>query len=122
MAKILIVDDSRMSRRVLRSILEDADHTVIEAKDGLTAIEQYYLEHPDLVLLDLTLEDEYGLDVLARLREVAPDARVVIATADIQRQTKELAHEMGIHGYVTKPFQRASVLSAVDSALEERSS
>ncbi len=63
MAKILIVDDSSMSRRMLRNILEKAGHQVIEAKDGISGIEAYFLDHPDIVLLDLVMEGMYGLDV-----------------------------------------------------------
>jgi CheY-like chemotaxis protein len=60
MAKILIVDDSAMSRRILRRILETADHNVIEADDGMVAIEKYFLEKPDLVMLDLLMKGISG--------------------------------------------------------------
>ncbi|HEY9660412.1 MAG TPA: response regulator, partial [Allocoleopsis sp.] len=72
MAKILIVDDSNLSRRTLRSILEPQGHTIVEAKDGIAAIEQYFLEKPDLVLLDLVMPEIGGLEVLQKLREMDP--------------------------------------------------
>ncbi|HSE97204.1 MAG TPA: response regulator, partial [Blastocatellia bacterium] len=52
MAKILVVDDSGMSRRSLRRMLEGDGHQVIEAEDGISALENYFLEKPDLVMLD----------------------------------------------------------------------
>jgi CheY-like chemotaxis protein len=62
MAKVLIVDDSAMSRRLLRRILEAAGHDVAEAEDGMVAIEKYYLERPDIVLLDLIMKGMFGME------------------------------------------------------------
>ena len=55
MAKVLVVDDSGMSRRTLRRILEPAGHQVAEAEDGMAALERYFLDRPDVVLLDMTM-------------------------------------------------------------------
>lgn len=117
MATILIIDDSAMSRRILRSILETAGHTVLAAENGLAGLEQYVLNRPDLVLLDLLMHELSGLDVLAKLREIDPQARVVVATADIQHSTQDLVLEGGARGFVTKPFEAAAVLAAVRAAL-----
>jgi two-component system chemotaxis response regulator CheY len=102
--KILIVDDSALSRRTLRRILETADYEVAEADDGMTALEIYFLEKPRLVLLDLVMKGMYGLDVLVKLREMDPDARVVVASADIQSSTRKLVAEAGALGFINKPF------------------
>ena len=78
MAKILIVDDSAMSRRILRSILEGAGHNVIEADDGMLALEKYYLDKPDIVLLDLIMKGMLGMEVLRKIRmmdETGSDCR-----------------------------------------------
>ena len=65
--KILLVDDSAMARRSARQILESAGYAVAEAEDGLIALERYFLEKPDLVLLDLVMKGMNGLDVLSKL-------------------------------------------------------
>lgn len=117
MTTILVVDDSAMSRRMLRRILEPAGHTVLEAGDGLAALERYALDRPGLVLLDMTMRGMHGLDVLAQLRALDPDARVVVATADIQRSTRELVAQGGARGFVAKPFEAERVLEAVRLAL-----
>ncbi len=117
MARILLVDDSNLSRRMLRRILEPAGYQIVEAADGLSALERYCLERPDLVLLDLTMNGMHGLDVLEKLRELDKNALVVIATADIQRSTRGLANASGARGFVTKPFTAEEVLQAVDSLL-----
>ena len=115
--KILIVDDSALSRRTLRRILESAGYEVSEADDGMTALERYFLEKPGLVLLDLVMKGMYGLDVLVKLREMDPTASVVVASADIQSSTLKMANEAGALAFIHKPFVPEQVLAAVDAAL-----
>jgi two-component system chemotaxis response regulator CheY len=118
MTKILIVDDSGMSRRTLRKILEPAGHEVIEAEEGVVALERYFLDKPDLVLLDLTMGGMYGIDVLTKLREMDSEARVIIASADIQSSTREMIEAGGAIGFIDKPFTSDKVLSVVNKALK----
>jgi two-component system chemotaxis response regulator CheY len=117
MATILVVDDSRLSRRSLRKILEPAGHNVIEAEDGIAALERYYIDKPDLVLLDLTMVGMYGLDVLSKLREMDSSVRVIVASADIQRSTRGMVEEAGARVFINKPFAVDQVLNAVSLAL-----
>lgn len=117
--KILIVDDSALSRRTLRRILETANYEVIEADDGMTALEVYFLEKPNLVLLDLVMKGMYGLDVLVKLREMDPKALVVVASADIQSSTRTMVDEAGALGFINKPFIAEQVIAAVEAALAE---
>ena len=117
MAKILVVDDSGMSRRTLRRILEPAGHQVSEAEDGIAALEQYFVDKPDLVLLDLTMTGMYGIEVLSRLREMDSQARVIIASADIQSSTRSLVEQGGASAYINKPFAAEHVLAAVNRVL-----
>lgn len=117
MAKILIVDDSNLSRRILRGILEPAGHDIIEASDGSAAIERYFLEKPDLVLLDLLMNGMYGLEVLDKLRELDAQARVVVASADVQSFTHNKVKAAGAQGFINKPFETQTVLNTVSAAL-----
>lgn len=115
--KILIVDDSSLSRRTLRRILETAGYEVVEAEDGMTALEKYFLEKPSLVMLDLVMKGMYGLDVLVKLREMDPKALVVVASADIQSSTRKLVDEAGALAFINKPFVSEQVLVAIEGAL-----
>ncbi len=117
MANILIVDDSGLSRRILRRILESAGHRVIEAGDGLAALERYAIDRPDIVLLDLTMVGMHGLDVLGKLREIDSRANIVVATADIQQSTYDMVIAAGASGFLRKPFSEVQVLQAVDAIL-----
>lgn len=115
--KIMVVDDSALSRRTLRRMLETAGYRVVEAEEGMAALELYFIEKPDLVLLDLVMKGMYGLEVLAKLREMDAGARVVVASADIQSSTRALVEEAGAHAFINKPFATENVLGAVESVL-----
>ena len=117
--KILIVDDSSLSRRTLRRILEPAEYEVVEANDGMAALEVYFLEKPSLVLLDLVMKGMYGIDVLVKLREMYPKALVVVASADIQSSTRKMVDEAGALAFINKPFVSEQVIAAVEAALAE---
>jgi len=115
--KVLVVDDSALARRSLRQILESAGIDVVEADDGLTAIERYFLEKPDVVLLDLVMRGMYGLEVLNKLRELDATVRVVVVSADVQTSSHELAEQAGAKAFINKPFERTEILGALDVAL-----
>jgi two-component system chemotaxis response regulator CheY len=115
--KILLVDDSAMARRAARQILESAGYAVVEAEDGLLALERYFLEKPDLVLLDLVMKGMNGLDVLKKLTEMDGGVRVIVLSADVQDSSRELAESGGAAGFLTKPIDRQTLLSAVSKTL-----
>ena len=115
--RILIVDDSALSRRTLRQILEPAGYEIVEAEDGLVALERYFLDKPDVVLLDLVMKGMYGLEVLTKLRELDGEAKVVVVSADIQTSSKELVEQAGAKAFVHKPFDKAEILKALTSVL-----
>lgn len=115
--KVLVVDDSALARRNLRQILEPAGYEVVEADDGLVALERYFLERPDVVLLDLVMKGMYGLEVLKKLRELDPAARVLVVSADVQMSSHELVEEAGAKGFVNKPFDSEQLLGALHAAV-----
>ena len=119
MAQILVVDDSGYARRTMRKTLEQAGHTVAEANGGMAAIESYYLDRPDLVLLDLTMEDLGGFDVLQRLREIDAGARIIVVSADVQSSTAKLVENAGGARFVGKPVEGKELLANIDAVLAE---
>lgn len=116
-AKILLVDDSALARRSVRQMLEGGGYEVVEAEDGLIALERYFLEKPDLVILDLVMNGMMGLDVLQKLHEMDPKVIAIVVSADIQHSSREMAVAGGARDFLNKPVDRASLLSAVSRAL-----
>ena len=118
MSKILVVDDSGLARRRARAILEGAGYEVVEAEDGMAALESYFVAKPDVVLLDLVMKGMYGLDVLTKLREIDRGARVIVVSADVQSSSHELVSLAGAAGFVTKPLDADDILPLVRSTLD----
>ena len=116
-ATVLLVDDSGLARRGTRRILEGAGYQVIEADDGLSALERYALDRPDVVLLDLVMRGMYGLEVLAKLQQLNPDVRVIVVSADIQTSSRDLVREAGAAAFLNKPVDPARMLETVGQVL-----
>lgn len=109
MAKILVIDDSALARRILKKFLEKGGHTILEASDGVSGLELFFIHKPDCVFLDLTMEGLHGLEVLEKIRKMDLRSPVVIATADIQDSTRKMAIQAGASAFLNKPFQENEV-------------
>lgn len=105
-AKILVVDDSGLARRLDRKILEDLGYEVEDVSDGAQALERYLLNRHDAVVLDLLMQGMYGMDVLQKLKQLNPNLPVIVVTADIQRTTREQVKELGGAAMVNKPVTK----------------
>jgi two-component system chemotaxis response regulator CheY len=116
--KVLLVDDSGLARRSLRAILEAHGFEVVEAEDGMVALERYFIHKPDVVLLDLVMNGMYGLEVLGKLRELDASARVIIVTADVQSSSQRMLEAAGAVDFLNKPVDREQLLAAVQRVLE----
>jgi two-component system, chemotaxis family, chemotaxis protein CheY len=118
-ARILVVDDSGLARRRARTSLEGAGFEVLEAEDGIAALESYFVARPDVVLLDLVMNGMYGLDVLSKLRELDPRAKVIVVSADVQTSSHDMVADAGASGFVVKPFEADEIVAKVNSTLSE---
>lgn len=116
-AKILVVDDSGLARRLIRKILEELGHEVEDVPDGAQALERYVLSHHDVVVLDLLMHGMYGTDVLQKLKQLNPDLRVVVVTADIQKTTRELVKDAGAAAIINKPASKEQMAEVLDVVL-----
>lgn len=116
-AKVLIVDDSGLARRMMRQLLEELGHNVEEASDGAAALERYVLNRHDVVLLDMVMHGMYGLEVLTKLRELNPHLPVIIATADIQKSTREQAQAAGAAAMINKPLKKEELAATLQTVL-----
>jgi two-component system, chemotaxis family, chemotaxis protein CheY len=116
-AKILIVDDSALARRMVRQFLEELGHTVDEATDGTVALQQYESNRHDVVILDLVMHGMNGLETLAKFRQLNAEAAVIVATADIQKSTREQARAAGAAALINKPLQKSELAEILDTVL-----
>lgn len=120
MAKILVADDARIMRNILRVILEKNGHEVVgEAASGQEAVQLYGQLQPDLVTLDIHMEPIDGISCLKQLKEMDAAARVLMVSAIGQQVKIDEALSLGALGYVTKPFQKNEIDWQIRKALED---
>lgn len=102
--KLLIVDDSKAARMLIRSIITEYDNSIeiYEAANGLEATEVHKLESPDLTFLDLTMPVMDGFDALKIIKKNNSSAVVIVLTADIQKKSVEKCMNMGAHKVLKK--------------------
>ena len=113
---VLVVDDERAILRFLRASLTENGFTVLEAVSGKAALELAAAKKPDVVLLDLSLPDLDGLDVLTRLREWS-SAPVIVVSARGEQADKIAGLDRGADDYLTKPFGVEELLARIRVAL-----
>ena len=118
MAKILIVDDSRTSRRILRGILEGAGHTIIEAVNGEDGYLKYKENSPDLVTMDITMPSMDGIEALQLIKKADENAKVIMITAAGQKEKMVSAIKHGAAEFLTKPYEDSHVLDIAARVLD----
>jgi CheY-like chemotaxis protein len=119
MGKILLIDDDLQIRRVARMMLERSGHTVIEAPDGIEAMQLFAEAQPDVVLLDMRMPRKNGPETLAELRAANPAVRVVLMSgsdeADEALVASLSAHALSVH--LRKPFLADDLSAAIRQVL-----
>ena len=118
MSRILVVDDDKTTRHVLRNVLKSAGFTTAVAKDGVEALKALRTGKFDLLLLDVWMPRMNGLDLLAKLRTVKTKPRVVVMTSDDAPETLLKAVREQAFKYVHKPVESPVLLQTVRDTLE----
>lgn len=119
MTKILIVDDSRTSRKILKGILEGSGYEVIgEATNGQEGYERYVELKPDVVTMDITMPVLDGIEALKKIKGEFPDAKVIMVTAAGQKTKMVEAVQSGADEFVGKPFDAVQLKSIIDKVIQ----
>lgn len=119
--RVLIADDSPVTRELVRDILEPSGHEVVEAEDGIAALRKIEEKRPDVVLLDIEMPGLDGYQVIRRLRQDPrfADLRVAAFSAHAMKDDRERALAAGFDDYITKPV-RPAVLRTLVAGLSAR--
>ncbi len=116
--KILIVDDAAFMRMMIKDILVKNGFEVVgEAQDGVEAVDKYKEYVPDLVMLDITMPEKDGIAALKEIKQINPDAIVIMCSAMGQQAMVIDAIQAGAKDFIVKPFQADRVIEAIQKAL-----
>lgn len=119
MPKILIADDARLMRNIIKSVLVMEENIeILEARNGYEAIQQYKEHNPDVVTMDITMDEMNGLDATRGIIEIDPGACIIIITSLGQEKLLNECLNAGAKDYIVKPFTKARVRSAILKAMD----
>ena len=115
MIKVLLADDHSIVRAGLRRIIEESGDmaVVAEAENGRIALREAVRHAPDIAVVDISMPDIDGLEVISRLRESAPGLPVLVLTMHEERQYVVRAIEAGAMGYITKQSAPEQLVGAI---------
>ncbi len=117
MPKLLTIDDSKTIRLILARAFKEYDCTMIEAANGDEGLKAAAEQKPDVILLDITMPQMDGIQMLTLLRERGDKTPVIMLTAEGGSTSVEKATHLGISDYISKPFQNEALVEKVQKVL-----
>jgi response regulator RpfG family c-di-GMP phosphodiesterase len=122
MATILVVDDESEIRTVLKKILSEEGHNILEAKDGVECLNLFHSAKPDLILLDLNLPQITGEQIASSLKgdESSRSTPIIILTGENSSKTHIRLLDIGVEEFLLKPFSKTHLLARVRSLLRNK--
>jgi two-component system chemotaxis response regulator CheY len=117
MLRALVVDDTAIMRVIVSRILRDNQFDIIEATNGGDAIQLFYKEKPDVVLMDLNMDGMDGTTAIRGILQINKDAKIVVISSTSDAHIVVNLLRLGAKRYVTKPFTPDKLLDAVNAAL-----
>ena len=120
MTTVLMVDDSRTSRKILRTVLERGNFKIIgEAVNGEEGYLKYKELQPDLVTMDITMPTMDGIESLTLIKGSDANAKVIMITAAGQKEKMVEALKRGAEEFITKPFDETEVLNTLNRVISQ---
>jgi len=122
MPSVLVVDDEDQLRQLIREILEQAGYQVTEARDGKEAVLQYRLAPADVVIMDILMPEQDGLETTSTLRREFPNVKIIAITGSSEMigilSFLDVAKMLGAHRAIQKPFEMQTLLDTVQAELQ----
>jgi two-component system chemotaxis response regulator CheY len=116
--KILLVDDSRTIRNIQKNVLGQLGHTdVLEAADGVEALDVLSAQRPDLVLIDWNMPNMDGLALVQKIREKDKLLPLIMVTTEAEKSRVLQAIKAGVNSYVVKPFTAETLAAKIEQTL-----
>ena len=122
MAQILVIEDDEQIRGLIKEVLEDSGHDVVESSDGEEGLKKFSLNPNSLVITDILMPGMEGLETIRNLRTEAPNAKIIAISGGLEGKginVLELAKKFGAARIIAKPFDLSQLLGAVEEILVE---
>jgi two-component system chemotaxis response regulator CheY len=118
MAEILIVEDAALQQTIIRQFIQPS-HTVVGVctteSEAVELTEEY---EPDVVIMDINLADGDGIQAAKRIKATDPEMRILMSTAVVSDEIKELTQEIPVDDYLIKPYSKPELLEAIEDIAE----
>lgn len=115
--RILVIEDQEDIADVYRATLRHAGYRVTNAYTGEEGVAEFAAKGADAVLLDMTLPEMHGMQVLEKIRSLSASVPVVVVTGESHRQVRAKCESLGVHEYLTKPPDYDQMLAAIKRSL-----
>jgi DNA-binding response OmpR family regulator len=120
MTKILIIDDDALVRTTLEYLLRDAGYEIATAEDGMRGMAMFRSEQPDLVITDIIMPEQEGIQTINEMRKAKPDAKIIAISSSRRIGNVDflkMARSLGAMDVVSKPFDADELLTIVENCL-----
>ena len=120
MAQILVIEDDEHIRGLIREVLEESGHEVLESSDGEDGLKKFSLNPTYLVITDILMPGMEGLETIRHLRTEVPTAKIIAISGGLEGKgvnVLELAKKFGATRILAKPFDLSQLLAAVEEVL-----
>ncbi len=120
MASFIVVDDSKMSREMLRSMLETLGHQVLaEASDGFEAVKMYQEYTPEFVTMDLEMPNLNGIEASEQILRANPSVKVMLITSITNKREINIAKKRGVQSFLYKPINIKDFEEEINTLLKK---
>lgn len=119
MTKILIIDDDAMFRAMLNDMLSAKGYQIFEANDGSTGLKLYQENSPDLIITDILMPEQEGLQTIREIRKKSPEVKIIALTGGGTHPDGlsylQMAQDLGANESFPKPFRTSEFIEAIDN-------
>jgi DNA-binding response OmpR family regulator len=115
---ILVIEDQEDLAELYEATLKNAGYGVRNAFTGEEGLAEFQANGADVILLDMTLPEMHGTQVLHEIRAINPSVPVIVITAEESEQLREQCQRLGVHDYLSKPVNYDAMLTAIEFALD----
>lgn len=120
MGQILVVDDEEMLRNMIRDFLEIEGHKVLEAANGIEALESYRKDPSDVILIDIIMPEKEGIETIMEFRHINPDIKIIAMSGKgLDSPYLVMAKHLGANYILDKPFSQKELSGLINLLIDK---